>query len=251
MRHVKHKVYLNGASLAAADPRIIVLSAREIEPKESVKTMAFGGRDGGFITQRRRDEMTVRVEFAIRERLDRAEWNRALMAARSWCGDGLLTIAERPGQCLDVICTKLPVAGKKIFDPLTAEFTAYAVPYWRDENANTAQASAGTDGSLWIPGDGIPAPVDVTVTAAAAMTGLTVTAGDTSITLSGISVAQGGTVVFSHDNYGFLSIKTGTASLLNKRTAASSDDLTIPSGAASAVYVSACSAVFSARGCYR
>lgn len=251
MRYAKHKVWLNNKSLCDADPRLTVLSVADIEPKNTVKAMSFGGRDGGFIAERRRDELTVRVEFAIRERLDRVAWTRALAAARSWCADGEMEIYTRPGQSLDVVCTKLPTAGKNIFDALTAEFTAYACPYWREKTPNTASVTAGTAGSLWIPGDGILTPVDVTVTASAAMSALTVTAGYSSIALTGLSVAEGGTVVFSHDAWGFLSIKTGTTSLLDKRTAASSDDLMIPSGASSALTVSAGTAVFSARGCYR
>lgn len=251
MRHVTHKVTLGGVSLAAVDSRIVVISAQEIEPKETRSTMPFGGRDGGYITERRRDELTVRVEFAIRERNDHAVWTRALMAARSWCGDGKLTVSDRPGQYLEVVCTKLPTPGKKIFDTMTAEFTAFAVPYWRSENANSVSADANESGQLWVPGDGIDTPVDVEFTASAATTDLIVAAGNSSIRLTGISLAADDTVIFGHDNNGFLSIKAGTVSLLNKRTAESSDDLVIPSGATSEVSVTTGTAVFSARGCYR
>lgn len=252
MRHVQHKVWLNNVSLSEAHPSILVLSAMEAAPKTSVSAMNWLGRDGGIVVEDRREQLTVKVDFAIRERKDREEWFRAFQAARSWCGSGTLETFTRPGQTLDVICTKLPEPKAKIFDTLSAEFTAYGWPYWREKNARTASVTAGTDGSLWVPGDGIPTPVDVTVTipSTGILTSLTVTAGDTSIVLNG-NIRGGAPFTFTHDDNGILSIKRGTSSILSYRTAASSDDLMITSGTTSTLSVSSGSAVFSARGCYR
>lgn len=248
MRTIYNKAFLDGTPLESV-PRVKVLRVTEDRPKSSRDTLPLGGRDGGILIRNTRESLAVKVDFAIRVRDDMREWHRTLNEVRGWCGDGRLTVYSRPGQCLDVVCTGLPVPGKGIFDSMTIEFTALGWPYWRDEQAAAVQVA--DEVTRVMPGDRVPGIVDVSVTVG---TGgaeeVTVGAGDDEITVVG-DFDEGDIIDFGHDENGFLTIKKGSVSLLAARTAGSADDLRPVGRQNVTLTVDGGSAVFYLRGCYR
>ena len=84
-------------------------------------------------------------------------------------------------------------------------------------------AEQAVSGTLYVPGSGDEALVEAEVTAGGAMSSFVVNANGESMTLSGLSIGSGGVVKITYDDQMILSIKTGTTSLLTKRTGA--DDL--------------------------
>ena len=206
---------------------------------------------GAYVSTRSRDALRVTLEFELHI-YDPAARQKACIEVVKWANGRELRVSDRPGQILKVICDDPPAISSALrwTDTLAVSFLAYETPYWVDDVPKAVSVN-NSSGTLWVPGN-VPetlakAKVDATVTATASVTSVTVTAGDTSITLSGISLSNGDTVVFSHDDNGILSIKKGATSLLDKRTAASSDDLEVPCGKAS-TFSSTRKCAFSVKG---
>ena len=91
------------------------------------------------------------------------------------------------------------------------------------------------------------------ITAGASVTGFTVTCGGTSITLESLSLSNNDVVNIRYtEDHHILEIKKGTTSLLNKRTAASSDDLIAQPGTNAVSFTCSASATckFIAKGAY-
>ena len=133
---------------------------------------------------------------------------------------------------------------------LRLEFTADEIPYWEDEltESLTLTGESGS-GSLMIHGS-VPSPVSLTVTAGGALTEFSVTAGGSTVQLTGLEISQGGVITFERDAIDNLMIRSGSTVLLAKRTAASADDLMAGPGTETVSFYAdaACEVSFTARG---
>jgi hypothetical protein len=149
----------------------------------------------------------------------------------AWNG-GVLEVNDRDGQQLNCICEAYPSIDsvRDWTNPLSITFAAYEIPYWQDKTATTLTLT-GTEasGTKSVGGNGDDCYVKCTVVPSGTLTSLTVTAGDTSIALSGISVSSNTTLTIGYVD-GIFVISAGGSSLLGKRTAASSDDLRVACG---------------------
>lgn len=105
------------------------------------------------------------------------------------------------------------------------------------------------EGDLLIQGT-VPSPVSLTATAGDTLTEFSVTAGGSTIVLTGLSIAQDGVLTFERDAVDNLMIRSGSTVLLNKRSAASADDLMAGPGPTAVSFTAdaSCEVVFSARG---
>ncbi len=235
----RYACWLNGQGLHDLDASICILDIAETVPAIRTQTAALAGREGLLVTARRRQSLTVTVTFEIRER---DPYRRKAIAdqARAWARDGWLAISDRPDQRLYVLCESLPAIGSALrwTGPLTAVFTAYALPFWEADQpvraevvapANTAASAAlspvGT--APWCLMD-----CQVENQGDAALTTLTIAsgAGDTLTLVAPSLLAPGGALTLTHDTAGRLRIAGPTGSLLHTRTAASADDLTLVPG---------------------
>ena len=170
---------------------------------------------------------------------------------------GVLTTSDRPDRVLHVVCESLPTVGsaQKWTGVCSIGFVAYAVPFWEDETPRRVSITGNGSKNLFVPGFAAPACVEATVknTGSGAISTVTLTAGDTSMSFSGISLAAGQTMTLAHDARGLLTARIGGTSVLDKRTAASRDELELEPGKNAALSVTTngtSSTTFEVRGRY-
>ena len=237
----QQNVWIGGASLRDVDARIVSVSVEETENQIEETYGANAGRSGQRLMERRRIGKTVAVEFQVRELYNLAARDEVLDAVNGWAARaGYIEIGARPGKRLLAPCRVYATSGKirDYTGVFRLEFQADDSPFWEETSpARLTLTGAEAEGSLLMRGTW-PGTVEASVKpTGGTLTGLSimVTGADgkaASLTLSGVSVAQNTTVTIGYDANGYLSIKAGSASLLDKRTAASSDELTASPGLA-------------------
>lgn len=247
--HSRYDAYLNNVALSSLNVNLYVSDISYMPTQEEVTLAHLAGRNGGLVVRRRKEQSTVTISFELHVYSTQLRQEACAEVIRWASNGGRLTTTDRQGQFLDCVCTKLPAieSALKWTDNLTVEFTAYAIPYWQSVTADTATVNGS--GTLFVHGNGGKAMVNATITANDSMTSLSIEVGETTIALSGISLSANDQVEISHSADGILSIKKGSTSLLNKRTAASSDDLLAVCGADNLITVSSnATAVVSVKG---
>lgn len=253
----KYDVRLNGKSLMDISQAIQIVDVTESEPKETVKSASFGLADGTRLLGVKRESMAVRVDFMIRDQdmMRRTHsYDRILQWAR---GCGYLSISDRPEQRLFVERAELPTMGsvKKWTSVLSATFTAYAKPFWESAFSTAASVTtASTVGSalLFAPGNAENCLMEAEITAAGGTVNrLTITTDDSKMSFTGLNLIKGETLRITYTDKGFLEMKIGEKSVMDKRTGESSDELTLTPGKNETVRFEAdkaCTAVFRTRG---
>ena len=250
----RYEVLLDGVPLSSMHDQLMILDIQHTPAQRQGNMSRKAKGNGVYISGLYQQQTTVSISFelhvySIHER-QRICDNIATMAMNC----KILQTNDRPGKRLRVTCDQPPAieSAQQWTAPITMTFSAYAIPFW-EESVPASVALTGTNktGTLFVPGNAGETFVDVEVSAPSGISSLTISAGSTTITLTGLSVAAGGVIKVMHDENGILSIKNGNTSLLGHRTAASSDDLLVISGKRNNVSVSANNAVsckFNARG---
>lgn len=248
----RYEATLNQVTLSSLDSSIYVYDIQYSAPDISTQVMAAAKRPGAIVTDRRQEKTTVTILFEIRK-YSIADRQTVCQKITKWAMNGnLLEVNDRSGQQLHVICAQPPVidSAMRWLNQLSVVFEAYDPPYWEAKNPTTKTLTGSdVDDTIIVPGNCDYAPVDVTITPSSTLTSISVYAGDTHLTLTGISVTSSQSIVISHDDHGFLQIMQGSTSLINKRTG--SDDLLVKSGNTEVLSVSAdvsVTALFSVRG---
>lgn len=240
---------LNGVSLLQTVPGIIVVDI-EYDPAEIEDVSMEKGSGHGLIVTKRRFKgasVIIRYDLSI---YDPEARQMAIWAVQGWAiNGGILRTSDRDGQRLKVRCSKPPSVGSALrwTNLLEVQFQADENPFWEADTESTTTITES--GNLTVGGVVDNAPVSATITSSSTIQQVTVTCGQTSMTLSGISVATGTSIVIDYDDNGFLRIKAGNTSLMQYRTG--SDDLLAPCGKRTTVSVSAnvaVSCVLRARG---
>lgn len=243
---------LNGVSLDSLDPCIHITDLTELPPRQRIVT-APCVPGGLHVLQRVRESLTVRVRFLLRAYEPQAR-RTAMQKVFAWAeGGGVLTFSDRPGQQLQVVCDSLPGMSSLCWlDEMELSFTACRTPFW--ESAQRVTVTTADSGTLTIPGTAPATPVTCQVVNLGedTLTTLTLTASDTSMTFSGLTIAPGSAFILGMRD-GVLSAVCDGESLLMHRSADSDDLLTGDCGADCPVSVSAdqrVMATFIARGRY-
>lgn len=251
----RYEAYMDGVALSAVDPSLLILDIQHNDPALQIRTNPLGGRDGAIVNGTYIEKASVTITFAIREY---SILNRQAACSRvvKWAKGKVLKTNDRVGQMLYCVCDRFPVISSAMrwTDSLSVSFSAYGIPYWQEEYPKelTLTGTSQTD-TLFVPGNSDTAYVNAEITAGASVSSLTIGCGDSSIALTGLSLSSGDVVKFAYDENGILSIKEGSTSLLNKRTAESSDNLTAKCGEENELSITASgsvTAVFSVRGCW-
>lgn len=247
----RYRAWMDGQALDAIAESIYITDIKEKTPKMTATTAKRIG--GKRLLRMERENLQVVIRLMVRE-YDPARRKDVMTRVRAWANEGWLSLSDRPGKRLYVTCEKLPSVDStlKWSEEVEMTLTAYDVPYWEDDEPVRVSYS-GKDGSVMLANRGdASCPVGATITAGGAVKTMTITAGGQSIQLSGLSLASGGKVTMTHDERGLLSIRCGSVSAMDKRTAASADDLYIPAGVSDIRFVADgnCKAVFEARGRY-
>lgn len=248
---------LDGVELSAIAPEIIVTDITHNAPVREVRASDIAGRNGKLYTRTVTSSAGVTVSFEIHTPDVRRR--AAIMEdVQRWAmPGGVLTTSDRPDRVLRVVCESLPTVGsaQKWTGRCSIGFVAYAVPFWEDEAPHRVSITGNGSKSLFVPGFAAPASVEATVknTGNGTISTVTLTAGDTSMTFNGLSLGAGQTMTLAHDARGLLTVRIGGESVLDKRTAASSDELELDPGKNATLSVTTngtASTTFETRGRY-
>lgn len=248
---------LDGVELSAIAPEIIVTDITHNAPVREVRASNIAGRNGKLYTRTVTSITGVTVSFEIHTPDVRRR--AAIMEdVQRWAmPGGVLTTSDRPDRVLRVVCESLPTVGsaQKWTGVCSIGFVAYAVPFWEDETPLRVSITGNGRKSLFVPGFAAPASVEakVTNTGSGAISSVTLTAGETSMTFAGLALEAGQTMTLAHDARGLLTARIGGTSVLDKRTAASSDELELEPGKNATLSVTTngtASTTFEVRGRY-
>lgn len=251
----RYRVSLDRRNLDAIAPEIIILDVACTSPPISVVSSALAGRDGQIVHRRTVQSCAVTVTIEIHTQ-DIMRRQAVCMQVQEWAArGGVLRTNSRPHMRLRVVCDRPPVIPSELkwTGKLTIGFTAYAVPFWEDENESTVSVGSGEQKTIFVQGATafVPVSAEVSNTSGQTVNTLTITAGDTVFSFAGLALASGQTLDIGQDDEGLLYIRAGGTTKMDKRTPQSSDELLIPTGQHAPVSVTADAAVkatFRARG---
>ncbi|MGN0747314.1 MAG: hypothetical protein ACI4ML_11605 [Aristaeellaceae bacterium] len=243
----RYDVYMDSLPLDAVDPAIYVTDVQETPASYDATTMKRAKGDGLRVLRRLRDSLQVRVTFMVRE-TDVGRRREIVQRVSAWAmGGKYLSLGDRPGQRLRVACETLPgiTSALKWTQELTMVFTAYAMPYWEAETPTRASFT-GKSGTAAIRQAGT-APcfleAEISNTSGSTMTSLSLTADGQTMAFTGMALGAGKTLKIYYDDSWLLRAEVDGASVLNRRTADSADDLILPPGKATTVTIAADKAV--------
>lgn len=228
----REEIWLNNTSLRDVDARIINIKLLEEAAAQDITWITFARGDGQIMAGRRRTGKTLTVQFMIRSLYDLAARCAVIDAVNAWAAQGgTLMWSARPEQRITVRAVDfvVPADIRDYNTPCQITFETGAVPYWEDAalSAYTGEGATGS-GNLILRGNA-PTWADVSAKGkAAALTGLSVTFGGSTILLSGFELASGETLRLWHDENGILRVDSEAAPyhFLQYRSAESADDLT-------------------------
>lgn len=249
----RYEVSLNGVPLSSLYPASIYVSdIAHTAASVTYATNRLMGRQGAYSGKPYITAARVGISFAVREYSTQRR-QEVVQDIAAWAmNGGWLETSDRPGQRLYVRCTQYPsvASAMRWTDDLSVQFTAYDLPLWQDIAPHTVTVANGGTGTLYLPGH-YKTEVEAVITAGAALGSIALTCGDTSLTLSGLSVPADGTVTISYtEDHRILQIMQGTTSLLDKRTG--DDDLIAEPGNNTVGLTTdgAASCVFKVKGVY-
>lgn len=253
----RYEAQIDGISLSSISPAIIVTDIQEAAPNVRRTTANYPTGDGQRVLRTVRQYLRVTITFEIHDQDVRRRAGISERVTR-WAQGRYLKVGHRPGQRLRVICETPPAVTSAMqwTQQLKVVFSAYAVPFWEDAVATQVTISGDGDATAYVRGTAKEALVEATVenTGDSAITAVTLKAGDTAFSFSDISIPSDGSLVIAYDDERVLSSRIGAASVLSKRTTASSDDLLAPCGQRVAFAVNGAGAnsktTFSVRGAY-
>ena len=251
----RYRVSLDDVQMDEIDEQLMILDVRYNTPKIDRQRIGAANLDGYEEAGENMAERAVTVTFELHI-YDTAERNRVCQAVNEWAAaGGKLRINDREGQYLEVACdTFAEIQSVRDWTkPLSMAFITTGNPYWQSEEESivTLSGKSGT-GTMALDGNVKAAKVTVTATAKAAVTSFMAVAGDTQITLTGVSIATGQKIVIDYLKDRYLQIRANGKSVAMQPS--SSDLLLAPCGKKTKVSFTAngnMTAVFTARGLWR
>lgn len=242
----KFSVIMNGVALDALSPRLMIEDVSHVPAAVSREWERMIHREARYLKSSEWDGSQVKITFRLPV-ADPVARQHDLQKVLQWAREGgTLQTDDRPGQALRCVCDSLPemTSVRKYTDPLTMVFKAYTLAFWEEiVPARISLSGTSGNGTLYIPGNAGDALAEVTATPTGSLENLTLTAGETSITLEGCGATASQPVRITYDEQGIQKIMRGNTSILNKRTAASADDLIVTCGKSNRFSFSASAAV--------
>ena len=235
---LKRRAALDGVQLDSIDSRILIQSIEPAAGKESIDAASIWGGSGSRVTGMHRDSLDVVLSFSINEKSYRPQARaEVLEKVNTWAAaGGWLTVNYKPGRRIRVIAAQLPGEGDMMHrNKYSITFRAFGVPYWQEENPVRTRTN-GSSGSMAFGVNGNQETVmeaSFKNTSGGTINTLTITAGKSSISFTGLGLANGETFTLDHTDDGkrsLLRCRIGSRSVLAKRTAGSSNDLFIDPG---------------------
>lgn len=229
----RYDAYIDGEPLSAVSSAIYVTDIREAAPNVRRTTANFPAGDGQRVLRAVRQYLRVTVAFEIHDQSVRRR-QEICSRVQEWAAGQFLAVNTRPEQRLRVEIEQQPVVTSALgwTDALSAVFSAYGVPYWEDEYATEVRTEGSAEAEAYVPGTAAQTLVGATVenTGSAPMTAVTLRAGDSQMTFSGLSIPKGSKLELVYTDGRLLTATAAGASALARRTVESADDLTVPCG---------------------
>lgn len=232
------RVALDGVQLDSVDSRILIQRVETAAGKETIDAASLWGGSGSRVTGIHRDSLDVVVTFSINEKSyhpqERAE---VLEKVNTWAAaGGWLTVNYKPGRKIRVIAAQLPGEGDMTQrNQYSITFRAYGVPYWQEANPQIIGLYGGSNEFNFYVNGNQRAVMEASFqnTSGGTINTLTISTGESSISFTGLGLADGETFELDHTDDGKRSVlrcRIGSRSVLDKRTAGSSDDLYMEPG---------------------
>lgn len=236
MKNLKYEAWISGVALSSVAPEIFVSGIEYEAPRRQISAEPLANRFGQIMTQSRFDPATVRISF-VTKRISGVRRQKIVEAVAKWASGAQLMISDRPDQQLRVNCMQFPYIPDScsFTDPITIEFQTIENPFWEDLIPTTYTMS-GTEGygTFYVPGNAPQTYGEVKITPVGNLSTVMVALGSTSITLEDVGASAGTPITIGYTPSGILRIRRGNTSILDKRTAASADDLIAYPGAINA-----------------
>ena len=257
LRHHKLNAWFGQDSIRAVDARVQVTN---ISWKTAAETGSgeSAGLDGRLRQRIRREALTVTIEFTLFEFLDIQAREAAIENVNAWARDGYLRISTKPGRRVWVQCTKRPgvETARDHNASFSLEFETAEAPFWEDAQPSAFALSGATATTIArIPGTRKSAPAEVTVTpTGGTLNTLTLTLGESEMVFENLGIAQGASLLLTHDENGYLTIASSAgASKYACRTGGSDEELTAEAGSALIAFTAntACEVEFRVWGRYK
>lgn len=232
---LSRQVALNGVSLDSVHPAIVIQSVDPGAASESVQAAqrmtGFGARIIGSSWPQRE----VKVRYGIDIPKKDLEARRAVFdSVCAWARQkGWLTANFMPYKRLYVDKTVISSMGdpREWTNDFEITFQAYNVPFWQDEIPEIAQYTSVSSGAKAIRVKGnAPGVLDVSFknTSGSSCANVAFTAGNNTLTFTGINLANNDTLEITHGTDGLLRAYVGTTSKYSLMTGG--DDLYVEPG---------------------
>ena len=220
----RYEAYMDNVSLSSLDSSILVLDIQPADVTPNIRTLSIANTPGAIVTKKTIDKSAVDIIFEI-HKYNPADRLAVAQQIQKWANGSILKTSDRTNQRLHAVCESFPNPNAKGWtEPLTIRFAGYNPPYWEDTTATTVEFALDGTETVAIPGNAPESFVTASVAVSTATTEMTFTVNSKSISLTGLSVASGGTVTMGYSNQ-ILTIKHGSTSILNK---VSSSNKSIP-----------------------
>jgi len=232
---LSRRAALGGVQLDELHEAIVIRSLDPGIVHETTNAVSRMGGTGQRVTGEHFDTLEATVTYAIDLPKRQMEERKAVYdSVIAWANrKGWLTFSHMPNRRLRVDKVVWP-GGGDMWDWLneyTLTFRAYNVPFWQEETPTQAVIDLSAGGNVYIDVNGNTGTVlDVTFENRSGMEipDFSVTAGDSSISLSGMGLGGGQTLMIHHGTDGLLRIQIGNRSVYEKHTG--SDDLYVNPG---------------------
>lgn len=235
----RYRIALGNVQMDSLDDDLLILDVGYSAPDFQISPNRAANLPGYDFTDTYYEKQTVTVTFELHI-YDTAKRNEACQRVNAWAaGGGILTCNDRDGQQLtDVRCEKFASieSARGWTDPLTLVFATTFNPYWESRTEKTLTLT-GTSarGTFAMDGNAGNALMSVDATAAGNVSSFQISAGNTTIKLTGLALTSGSKLVIDYINGRFLRIRADGKSVLAKLNASSSDNLAVRCGISSAV----------------
>ncbi len=232
---LSHRVALNGVELDSLDNRILIQGIDEAAGKEQISAVTLFGGTGQRITNQHRDTLDVTVRFCIRIKKNDMQAREELFEKIcAWAAPGgWLTVNYKDDRRLRVVCAQYPAAGDmwNWANAYSIIFRAYSVPYWQQATPNKLMVTGSRFNRQFGVAGSAQTVLDIEFkNSGGTCTRFKVTAGGSMIELTGLSLGSRQTLAIKHTDDGLLRITAAGISVMDKRTAESSDDLYVSPG---------------------
>lgn len=270
----RYRVSLGNVQLDSIDENLLILDISHSSSGEQITQSKVSGLDGYDVGDAYIEKTIVTVTFELHI-YNIMERNYVCQLVNKWAAaGGTLATNDRytvKGIAVDkkTGAKTYTTEGQRLYytrcekfadiesarnwtDPLTLVFATTYEPHWCSQNTKTLTLTGkSAKGTLKMDGNTGISPVSVTVTANAAISSFQITAGGSTLKLTGLSLAKDKKLVIDYVNSRYLRIRADGKSAMAKLDPASSDRLTVPCGANTVVSITAnnkVTAVITARG---